>query len=304
MKILITGGQGVLGSKLAVELEHRGHDVWTCGRSHGERKHIRADVSEWRQVESLFEQVKPDVCYHLAGEFGRMNGQQYYEQLWKTNCLGTRNVIEACVMQGTRLIFSSSSEAYGSLADKGKLVESDLEHFVPSFHNEYALTKWTNEQQIKTAIKNDGLNATILRFFNVYGPGEFYSDYRSVVCLFIYRAMKHLPITVYVGTHRSFLYVDDWTNAVANVCETSSANGEAFNIGSSEYVDLGTLYDIVVKELGGTKSPLTAINNERSNIADKLPDTSKATELLGLKQAVSLREGVGRTIEWVRAQYV
>lgn len=303
MKILITGGQGTLGVKLAAELESRGHDIWTCGRSHGERQHIRADVSEARQVNELFERVKPEICYHFAAEFGRMNGQHYPEQLWKSNCLGTRNVIDACVKFKTRLIFSSSSEAYGSLADSGVLQEDMIDRFVPSFHNEYALTKWTNEQQIKTAIKNDGLKATILRFFNVYGPGEFYSDYRSVVCLFIYRAMKNLPMTVYTGTHRSFLYIDDWTNAVANACERELVNGIAINVGSSEYVNLGALYNTVVQELGGTNSEVALIQNEKSNIADKMPDISRAKALLGMSQSVSLRSGIEETIKWMRQQY-
>lgn len=308
MKILITGGTGTLGKPLATELTKRGHDVWTCGRSHGEYKHIRCDVAEARQVESVFQQVKPDVCYHFAAEFGRINGQHYPEQLWKTNCLGTRNVIESCLDHDTRLIFSSSSEAYGDLADTGRLVEYRLDKEVPRFHNEYALSKWTNEQQIQTAIKNQGLNATILRFFNIYGPGEKYSEYRSVVCLFIYRALRDMPVTVYTGTHRSFLFVDDWAAAVANVVDAAAENGEAFNIGSEEYVDLATLWDAVVEVVGGTEpgavaSPVLRIKNEVSNIADKLPDIRKAKTRLGMKESVTLREGLKRTADWMRSEY-
>lgn len=303
MNILVTGSQGTLGSKLVPELRARGHRVTGADLYHGAVGEIRTDVSEARQVERTFAEVKPEVCYHFAAEFGRVNGQMYYEQLWKTNCLGTRNVIESCLKHGTRLIFSSSSEAYGNLADKGTLLESDIETFVPAFHNEYALTKWTNEQQIRTAIANHDLEATILRFFNVYGPGEFYNDYRSVVCLFIYRVMKRLPVTVYTGTHRSFLYVDDWTRAVANVAERQTPSGEAFNIGSSEYVDLRTLYDLVIREVGSAAKPLTLVPREQSNIASKMPDTSKAIERLHLAESVNLREGIRRTVRWMRSQY-
>lgn len=305
MKILITGGNGTLGTPLRQELKRRGHNVWTCGRSHDEYKHIRCDVSESRQVERMFQQVNPDVCYHFAAEFGRINGRDYPEQLWKTNCLGTRNVIEQCVEFDTRLIFASSSEAYGDLADTGKLVESRILHEVPRFHNEYALSKWTNEQQIQTAIKNQGLEATILRFFNVYGPGEKYTDYRSVVCLFIYRALKSIPVTVYEKTHRSFLYVDDWTIAVANVAEmTPAVSGDAINIGSEEYVDLAKLWEMVVEEVGGTESAVLRVDNETANIANKLPDTNVAQALIGLQEKTTLREGLKKTVAWMREQYV
>ncbi len=303
MKILITGGNGTLGTPLRQELKRRGHDVWTCGRSHDEYKHIRCDIGESRQVERVFQQIKPDACYHFAGEFGRINGRDYPEQLWKTNCLGTRNVIEQCVEFDTRLIFSSSSEAYGSLADKGKLTEFRLDHEVPRFHNEYALSKWTNEQQIHTAIKNQGLNATILRFFNVYGPGEKYTDYRSVICLFIYRALKNIPVTVYEKTHRSFLFVDDWTTAVANILNVTTKNGEAFNIGSDECVDLASLWDMIVEEVGGTESSVLRVDNETANIADKIPDNLKAQTLFGLEEKTTLREGLKKTVAWMREEY-
>src|SRR5882724_8057093 len=200
MRILVTGSAGTLGTRLVTELRVRGHEVTGADLRHwpGER---RMDIRIWRQVKDAIDIGCYDVCYHLAGEFGRVNGEHYHEQLWETNCIGTHNVIQACADRRVRLIFASSSEAYGDLADTGKdLNEYRLYTEVPKFNNEYSLTKWAGEQQIRIAQRNHGLNATILRFFNVYGPGEYYSDYRSVVCLFIYRAMKGLPITVYSET--------------------------------------------------------------------------------------------------------
>ena len=74
-KILVTGGAGFIGSNLVPELKSRGHDVWICDMTHGEiPNHIRGDVSEYRQIERIFEQHDFDYVYHLAAEYGRWNG--------------------------------------------------------------------------------------------------------------------------------------------------------------------------------------------------------------------------------------
>lgn len=305
MRILVTGSQGTLGKPLIAELRKRGHAVTGCDLSHGEIGEIRCDVSEARQVESAFQQVNPEVVYHLGAEFGRINGAHYPEQLWKSNCLGTQNVIEGCVKHKAHLVFASSSEAYGNLADKGVLYESLLDTDVPRFHNIYALSKWTNEKQIQISIKNDGLRATILRFFNVYGPGEEYNEYRSVVCRFIYKLMKGDPITVYEKTHRSFMYIDDWTAAVANVATRLDRlhNGESINIGSPEYVSLKELQELIVEVLGGTESVITLIDTEIANIKDKMPHTKRAECALNLSNSVDLGVGIQRTVAWMRDMY-
>ncbi|PYS03766.1 MAG: nucleoside-diphosphate sugar epimerase, partial [Acidobacteria bacterium] len=93
-KILITGVMGTLGRPLARELEERGHDVWGVDLQHqADQKYYRADVANFRQLERVFEQDY-DFVYHLAAEFGRINGEEYYDTLWMTNVIGTRNVLE------------------------------------------------------------------------------------------------------------------------------------------------------------------------------------------------------------------
>src|SRR4030042_25742 len=112
-KILVTGSKGTLGTPLVEELKKRGHEVWQCDLQHQrDDNYIRADVAEYRQLERVFEQ-KYDYVYHLAAEFGRINGEEYYDTLWETNVIGTRNVLELQKIKGFRLIFASSSEIYG-----------------------------------------------------------------------------------------------------------------------------------------------------------------------------------------------
>lgn len=97
MRILITGSHGVLGTALKRELRNRGHQVFGCDLTHSDDpQEIRADVADYRQLEKAFNFSSPDVVYHLGAEFGRTNGDRFPEQLWKTNCLGTHNVIDLC----------------------------------------------------------------------------------------------------------------------------------------------------------------------------------------------------------------
>jgi dTDP-glucose 4,6-dehydratase len=321
MRILITGSEGVLGSTLKKELRKRGHDVYGCDLLHSSDEQVqRADVSERRQLTRVFDFSQPTFVYHFAAEFGRMNGQEYYEQLWKTNCIGTRNVIEECVRTEAQLIFASSSEAYGMADDyapKGHdFNEEWLDYYAPQFHNEYALTKYTNERQITMAARNDGLDAIILRFFNAYGPGEPYNPYRSVVCLFTYRLLKGLPITVYKDYYRTHMFIDDWCQTVANVADphlqlgwtanwkgSGGTNVPVFNIGGTEYESIETLKDKIVNLIGGSSSAITYLDAEKANVISKKPGNALAQIFLGHNPTTTLDEGLPLTIDWMKKEY-
>src|SRR3990172_7279507 len=112
-KILVTGGLGFIGSNLVPELRRRGHDVWICGLVNAEdAQSIRADVSKFRQLERIFEEREFDYVYHLAAEYGRWNGEDYYENLWLTNVVGTKNLVRIQEKKKFRMIFFSSAEVY------------------------------------------------------------------------------------------------------------------------------------------------------------------------------------------------
>ena len=309
MRIFITGIQGVLGSTLAKELRYRGHEVFGCGRRHSADENIiRADVAERRQLSHALTSIFmgsgqcTDLLFHFAGEFGRKNGQAYQEDLWRTNCLGTRNVIDECVLRGIPMVFASSSEAYG-LSElyngEAPLREDLLHHHPPQFHNEYALTKYTNERQIYTAVRNDGLKATILRFFNVYGPPEQYTPYRSVVCQFAYKMLNDMPLTITKNGRRSHLWIGDWVNTVANVVGVKLPGTPVFNIGGTENASVEHLYLKLLELMPGTKSEVTYQEFEPANSASKTPDNTLAEQFLGHKPQMPLEDGLRKTIQYL-----
>jgi len=319
-----------LGRVLFQELRSRGHEVYGCDLQHSAKPEVmRADIANHRQLERVFRFAKPDVVYHLAAEFGRNNGEEFFSQLWSTNCIGTQNVIEECLRSGAGLIFASSSEAYGDDAHSlysqgGTFTEGWLDHYTPTFHNNYALSKWANEKQIHIAAKNRGLRAVNLRFFNAFGPGEFYTPYRSVVCLFIYRLMHGLPITVYKNYWRVFMYVDDWARTTANVCErfdglieraianpltkdgfcgSRPACVPTYNIGGKEYTTVEAMKDKILALLGTSESEISYLDAEKANVTCKRPDISLARRDLDHDPKITLDEGLPKTISWLASIY-
>ena len=301
MKILVTGGLGIVGRPLVKELRNRNHDVWVCDLPHHhDSQYIRCDVSKYRQLERIFNEHQFDYVYHLAAEFGRWNGEDYYENLWMTNVIGTKHLIRLQERDKFRMIFFSSSEVYGDY--DGVMTEDVMDKVEIKQLNDYAMTKWVGEMQVLNSAALYGTETVRVRLFNTYGPGEYYSPYRSVICLFIYRALHDIPYTVYLDHHRTSTYITDTVRTLANIVDNFKP-GEVYNIGGMEYHDIKTLSDIILDYLGKDDSLVTYKEAEPLTTRDKRVDITKAIRDLKLETKVSLREGIPKTIEWMKKIY-
>jgi dTDP-glucose 4,6-dehydratase len=304
MKILVTGSQGTLGRPLVQELRDRGHEVWGCDLQHqADSQVIRADIRSYRQLEQLFERTGDvDVVFHLAAEFGRLNGEEYYETLWSTNVIGTRHILELQRRHAFKLVFASSSEIYGDRHEEILHEEIPLQSAILQ-HNDYATTKWVNEIQIMNFERRFESQVMRLRFFNAYGPGEYYHHYRSVICLFCYRALFDLPYTVYRGYHRVFMYVDDMIPTLATAVERFRP-GEVFNVGGREFQSVEYASNLILDYLGKDDSLVEYLPEEKHNVQNKRPDISRAEDAFGHNPTISLEEGIPKTIEWMKDVYL
>lgn len=304
MKILVTGSLGNLGSELVPALEQPGREVWGCDLRHSHhRNFVRADIAEHRQLAEVFARVEPDVVYNLAAEFGRHNGRDFPEQLWRTGQIGLRNVISLCDEYGAHLIHASSSEIYGELDlpdEHGLLAEglSDARPMRPT--NDYAVSKYAGELMCRNAMPDQRI--TVLRFFNAYGR-EYYHPYRSVVCLWVYRLLHGLPITVFRGYHRVFMWIDDFIPTLAQVCEQEATIGRAVNIGGSEYRSVEELAELCLEATGAPRHLVSYEDFEAHNVRNKRPDISLAEALLGHEPVTPLEVGVPETVRWMRGVY-
>jgi len=302
-KILVTGGAGFIGTNLANELRSRGHEMWTCDWFHNEREnHIRCDVGHFHQLARIFENNRFDYVFHLAAEYGRWNGEDYYENLWHTNSIGTKNVLRLQEKQRFRLIFFSSAEVYGDY--DGLMTEDVMDKIPIKQMNDYAITKWAGELQVLNSAAMFGTESVRVRPLNCYGPHEYYSSYRGVIPIFVYRALMGLPYTVYGGHKRIFDYVDDTVTTVANIAD-NFIPGEVYNVGGKEdwVTDIKYLSDLTLRCLGMDDRLVTYKEAEPFTTRVKILDFSKARRDLNHDPKVPIEEGIPRYIQWVKETY-
>jgi len=302
-KILVTGGLGFIGSNLVPELRRRGHDVWVCDLGHSEGpNYIRCDVCKFRQLEKVIGDVNPSYVYHLAAEYGRWNGEDYYENLWLTNVVGTKNMIRLQKQKNFRMIFFSSAEVYG---DYDGIMSEDVMDKVPIKQmNDYAMTKWVGELQVLNSAAMFGTETVRVRPVNAYGPHEYYSPYRGVIPAFIYKALYDQPYTVYIGHKRIFDYVADTCRTFANIVDNFKP-GEVYNVGGKEEWehDIKYVSDLILKNLGKDDSRVTYKEAEPFTTRVKHMDFSKIRKDLNHNPQVPVEEGIPRTIEWMKRVY-
>ena len=311
MKILVTGVLGTVGSILKQKLIENGHDVFGVDLPHapgevgfvqvmsGEHQdYCRCDIGEYRQIERVIDSFGPfDIVFNTAAEFGRWNGEDFYEQLWKTNAIGLKHIIRLQERHKFKLVHFSSSEVYGDY--DSVMVESIMDTLEIKQMNDYAISKWANEMQIRNSRILEGTQTVIVRLFNTYGPGEWYHPYRSVNCKFCYHALSGLPIIVFRGHHRSSTYIDDAVSAIANIAN-NFIDGRVYNIGSNEYHDIETLAKLIWDYTGANPDLISYGESEKLTTKTKTPDNTLSVMELGFKPSVSLEEGVKKTIDWMK----
>jgi len=300
-KILVTGGLGTVGKPLSVELRRRKHEVWISDRFHyHEPNYTRCDIGEFHQVEKLFTETKFDFVYHLGAEFGRRNGEDFYESLWRANAIGTKNILRMQERLKFRMIFTSSSEVYGDY--DGIMSEDVMDKMPVKQLNDYAMSKWINEMQILNSAERFDTETVRVRLFNTYGPGEYYSEYRSAICVFIYRALHDLSYTVYTKHKRTSSYIDDTVRTMTNVLDNFKS-GEVYNIAGNNLHDMKQVSDIILDYLGKHDSLVEYRDTEEATTLEKRVDISKATRDLEHRNTISLEDGIARTIEWQKEVY-
>ena len=308
MRVLITGSKGVIGSKLTQLFpESFGIDLFHSPEEHGWQhdmsgvgKYSRCDVADFRQLERVVRDFQPELVYHTAAEFGRWNGEDFYEQVWRTNAIGTKNIIRLQEELGFKLVHFSSSEVYGDYKDL--MAEEVMDLFEIRQLNDYAMSKWVNEMQIENSAKMYGTETVRVRIFNTYGPGEWYHAYRSVNSKFCYHALFGLPVTVYKGHTRTSTYLDDTCRTISNIAKNFKP-GEVYNIGGNYQHSMEELVQTIWDYTGADPKLITYKDSEILTTKDKKVSSRKAERDLDHKITVDLKEGVKRTIDWMREYY-
>ncbi|MCK4825659.1 NAD(P)-dependent oxidoreductase, partial [bacterium] len=226
----------------------------------------------------------------------------HYDNLWRTNVIGTKNLLRLQEQYGFKMIFFSSAEVYG---DYDGLMSEDVMDKIPIKQmNDYAITKWAGELQCLNHAEMFGVDIVRVRPVGCYGPYEYYSRYRGVIPIFVYHALTGQQFTVYGGHKRIFDYVEDTCRTFANIIE-NFIPGNVYNVGGREEWSIGIedLAQIVIDVIGADPDLATYQSEEAFTTRIKTVDFTKARNDLNHDPQIDINEGIRRYVTWVRKAY-
>jgi UDP-glucose 4-epimerase len=304
VRALVTGGRGFIGRRVCERLAALGHDVraldngWRSEASVSDGvTAIDADVRDRGRLDAACAGV--DVVLHLAAIQGTANFYRDPALVLDVNLRGVLNVAEASASAGVRrLVFSSSSEVYG-LPNRFPTPETEPLQ-VPDPLNprwSYGGSKLAGELVVANLARVGDYDFTILRYHNVYGPAM---GWDHVIPEFIRRLELNEEFTIQGDgeQQRSFCYVDDAVDATVAAALEDDARGQIFNIGNpDEEVSINELLALL-EDISGKRVEPRHIPFEGEGTRRRVPDISRARQLLLYAPAVSLPEGLRRTYAW------
>jgi len=302
--LLITGALGNIGYILFKKLQKKYPElnIYLIDKDHDfEKNYYRCDINSYYQLESFFENKKIDFVFHLAGEFGRWNGEEYFDNMWRTNVIGTKNLIKIQERFFFKMIFASSSEVYGDYP--GLMLENVVTDKFIRPMNDYATSKLVNEIQILNSADMFNTQTVRVRIFNTYGPGEYFNNYRSVVCRFVYSALHDLNYTVYLNHKRTSTFISDMADGLINVFEQFNP-GQVYNLAGNDYHDIKELSDLILSKLNKSDSIVNYVKEEKFTTLNKQTSNQKAKDEIDFSPKVELEEGIEKTIRWMKDVYI
>lgn len=299
MKIIVTGGSGFIATHLARHLLEKCHHIKVLDLKEPRVIHKNLEFVKKSIFDGLVEDIKGfDAVFHFAALLGVDNSDKHPLDTMKINLEGSVNVFKSAIDAGVkRMIFSSSSEVYGEPREL-PIKENSVKGPVST----YGVSKLAAEIYAKAYNQESGADIKIVRFFNVYGPGQ---ESNWVVPIFISKALKNEPITVFGNGNqtRCFTYVEDIADGVMKVFEKGKT-GEAYNIGNNQPTTILELAQIV-KEITKSKSEIVKLGfGEKTRLKEReieyrIPDISKIKSL-GWQPKTMIRKGVKKILESVK----
>ncbi len=312
MEILVTGGAGFIGSHLCARLVGEGHRVLCADtlltgaeRNLGELRDnpnfsfLRQDVTA---PDAFTDLDRLDALFHLASPASPVGYWTYPFETIRVNSLGTQQMLDLAVRTGARLLFSSTSEAYGDPKEHPQ-AESYWGNVNPiGVRACYDESKRLGETITMEYVRRRSADARIVRIFNTYGPHNQLDDGRMIPN-FIVAALRNEPITIHGSgaQTRSICYVSDLVDGLCRAMFTDGATGEVFNLGNPEERTI-LEWAQTIQRLCGSSAPLVHAPKREDDPERRQPDITKARQALGWEPQVSPEDGLARTIAWASAE--
>lgn len=302
MKVLVTGGAGFIGSHTVDKLIARGAKVLvvdnlSTGREENlnpAAEFVKLDINA-PELSQVFDDFRPAYVIHLAAQVSVARSTDDPVLDSRTNIAGSVNLLEECRRFGVKkVVYASSAAVYGN---PDEIVVSETTPVVPvSF---YGISKIAPESYLRVFNHLYGLNYTILRYANIYGPRQDALGEGGVVSIFATRILADEPLTIFGDGEqtRDFVYGGDI--AEANVKALSGGDRMILNVGTGTRTSINELFAVFQELTGSTLSPQYAAARP-GDVRHSCMDNQRITENLNWQPQVSLKEGLAKTLEFYR----
>jgi UDP-glucose 4-epimerase len=310
--VFITGGAGFIGSALIGRLVETNRIVVYDNlsrnslktRSYKDHPHltmIQGDVLDGEHLSQAMQGA--DIVVHCAAIAGIDTVIKSPVTTLRVNMVGSANVLEAAsrLPRCERVVCFSTSEVFGQHAFRSSEVDQTMIGQVGEARWTYAVSKVAEEHLAIAYYQEKWLPTTVVRPFNVYGPGQVGE---GALRTFVLRALKNEPIEIHGdGTQiRAWCYIDDMVDGLLLAMVHPKAVGESFNIGNQRaVVTIFGLANTVARVLH-SKSPILFTRKDYADVELRVPSVGKARELLGFEAKIDLEEGILRTAEYYRGR--
>jgi CDP-glucose 4,6-dehydratase len=310
--VFVTGGYGLLGTWLVRALLERGDRVVVLRRDDPSASALRAeglearcevvpgDVCDGVAVERALGDYEVDTVFHLAAQTLVGTANRSPLPTFETNIRGTWLLLEACRrLEVARVVVAASDKAYGSHDELPYREGFALQARFP-----YDVSKAATDLIARSYFHTYGLPVAVTRFANLYGGGDL--NFSRLVPEAVAASLQgRRPVIRSDGTpERDFLYVDDAAAAYLAIADAlgDGAAGEAFNAGSGQPRSVLDVVSTVCQVAGTDVEPdIRGQGVPTGEIDRQYVDASKLSDLTGWAPAVTLEEGLRRTVEWYRA---
>lgn len=315
MRILITGAAGFIGSNLTAKLLEHGHEVVGYDNlSQSPRLNIaefadhpaftfkEADIRDGAALTEAAEGCETIV--HLAAYKIPRYGDAY--ETLMINGFGSEMVAQTAAQTGAKIVAASTSDVYGK--NPNVPFSEDMDSVIGSPQVKrwaYAVSKMFEEQLLLACHDRFGIDVVLLRFFGGYGPNQNLSWWGGPQSVFIGKALDGEPLPIHGdgSQTRSFTYVSDHVAGIAAAVESTNADNLVVNLGAADEITIKALAELIWELVHpGSEPQLEVIPYESfgryEDVTRRVPDITRARELLGFEPKVDLKTGLKRTIEW------
>ena len=310
MKMLITGGAGFIGSHLCEKYVNEDHGVLCLDNfmsgnltnikhllDYRNFKLIRGDIRDRELLEKIMQEV--EVIFHLAAQIHVDRSYIEPNPTYDINVMGTQNVLEtARLHDAKKIICASTSEVYGS----AQYAPIDENHPLNAPHP-YGASKIAVDRMCFAYNQTYGMNISIMRLFNVFGPRQRDVGYGGVISIFTRRVLSNIPPIIYGDGKqtRDYTYIKDAVKAYDLVLKRDEPLDGPINFGSGKEITIADLANTII-DMCGKKGDIKPVNvaARPGEVNRLIANASKAKSLLGWKPEYSFRDGLKEFIDWYK----